>query len=58
MLLLLVLLFGGRSVDLLEDFYVDDIERHGQARRLVGKRGVDTQYGDLAGVSDPREGDV
>jgi len=25
-----------RRVDLIEDFSVDDIERHGQARRLVG----------------------
>ena len=58
MLLLLVLLLGGRSVDLLEDFCVDDIQRHGRARRLVGKKGVGAQYDDFAGVFDPREGDV
>jgi hypothetical protein len=28
-------------VEVLEYFCVDDIERHGEARRLVGQRGVD-----------------
>jgi len=31
-------------VEVLEDFCVDDIERHGKARRLVGERGVGDQY--------------
>ena len=43
---------------MLEDFCVDNIERHGQARGLVGQRGVGDQYGDLAGVSNSGEGDV
>ena len=43
---------------MLEDFSVDDIERHGQARRLVGKKGVGDQYGYFAGVSNSGEGDV
>jgi len=47
-----------RSVDFLEDFRVDDIERHGKARRLVGKRGVGDEYADLAGVSNSGEGNV
>ena len=53
-----MLLFGEMSVDALEDFSVDDNERHVHARRLVGKRGVGDQYADggFAGVSNPREG--
>jgi hypothetical protein len=45
-------------VEVLEDFCVDDIESHGEARGLVGERGVGDQYGDLAGVSNSGEGDV
>ena len=52
------LLLRERRVDVLEDFSVDDIERHGQARRLVGKREVGDQYGYFAGVSNSGEGDV
>ena len=47
-----------RSVDLLEDFSIDDVERHGQARGLARKRGVGDHYGDFAGVSNSGEGDV
>jgi len=57
-LLLRLWLSKERSVDLLEDFSIDDVERHGEARGLVGKRGVGDQYGDFAGVSNSGEGDV
>ena len=53
-----LLLRGGRRVDAPEDFSVNDIARHGQARGLVGSRGVGDQYSDLAGVSNSGEGDV
>ena len=45
-------------VEVPEDFSVDDIERDGEPRGLVGERGVGDQYGDLAGVSNSGEGDV
>ena len=45
-------------VEVPEDLCVDDIERHGEVRGLVGERGVGDQYGDLAGVSNSGEGDV
>lgn len=50
MVLLLVRLLRERRVDVLEDFGVDDIERHGQARRLVGQVRAGNNHGDLAGV--------
>jgi hypothetical protein len=45
-------------VEVLEDFCVDDIERHNQARGLVGQRGMGDQYGDLARVFNSGKGDV
>jgi hypothetical protein len=48
----------GWRVEVPEDFSVDDIERDGEPRGLVGERGVGDQYGDLAGVSNSGEGDV
>jgi hypothetical protein len=36
LLLWLLLLLRSRRVDVLEDFHVHDIARHGQARGLVG----------------------
>jgi hypothetical protein len=38
--LLWLWLLRKRRVDLLEDFSVDDIERHGQARGWLGRGGV------------------
>jgi hypothetical protein len=57
-LLLRLLLLREWRVEVLEDFCVDDIERHGQARGLVGQGWVGDQYGDLAGVSNSGEGDI
>jgi hypothetical protein len=47
-----VVVVQGVRVEVLEEFCVDDIERHGQARGLVGQRGVGDQYSDLAEVSN------